>query len=116
MRKQGSRHSRCSMVGQSAGHSRFVVNHVVNMRLAEIRDTVRETLVTKRQKIKQWYEQNATKREFRPGDEVLLLLPSDSSKVVAQWKGPYRVIRKVNDVIYEVSVGVPHTLAHNQHL
>ncbi|XP_060075036.1 uncharacterized protein LOC132554744 [Ylistrum balloti] len=86
---------------------RTVVDHVVNMRerLSEIRDTVRETLVIKRQKIKQWYDQNATNREFRPGDEVLLLLPSDSSKMVAQWKGPYRVIRKVTDVNYEISVG-----------
>ncbi|XP_069110221.1 uncharacterized protein [Argopecten irradians] len=73
-----------------------VVDHVVKMRerLAEIRETVQETLVIKRQKIKQWYDQNATQREFRPGDEVLLLLPSDTSKMVAQWKGPYRVIRQ----------------------
>ncbi|XP_021377960.1 uncharacterized abhydrolase domain-containing protein DDB_G0269086-like, partial [Mizuhopecten yessoensis] len=78
-----------AMAGE-AEIQRNIVDHVVNMRerLAEIRDTARETLVIKRQKIKQWYDQNATQRELRPGDEVLLLLPSDSSKMVAQWKGP----------------------------
>ncbi|PJE77626.1 hypothetical protein CI610_03449 [invertebrate metagenome] len=84
-----------------------VIDHIVQMRerLASIRETVLENLTIKRQKTKQWYDRNATVRELRPGDEVLLLLPSDSSKMVAQWKGPYRVVRKVNDVNYEVNVG-----------
>ncbi|XP_033741736.1 uncharacterized protein LOC117328321 [Pecten maximus] len=84
-----------------------VIDHIVQMRerLASIRETVLENLTIKRQKTKQWYDSNATARELRPGDEVLLLIPSDSSKMVAQWKGPYRVVRKVNDVNYEVNVG-----------
>ncbi|XP_021357117.1 uncharacterized protein LOC110452766 [Mizuhopecten yessoensis] len=82
------------------------IDHIVQIRerLKMITDTVRENLSIKRQKIKQWYDRNATTRERRPGDEVLLLLPSDSSKMVAQWKGQYRVIRKVNGVNYEVNV------------
>ena len=95
-----------AMTGEEES-KKSVIDHVVQMRerLAMVRETVQENLTIKRQKIKEWYDRNATTRELQAGDEVLLLLPSDTSKMVAQWKGPYRVIRKVNDVNYEVNVG-----------
>ncbi len=48
---------------------------------------------------KQWYDKNA---EFQPGDKVLLLLPSSTSKLLAQWQGPYQVIKKVGRVNYHI--------------
>ena len=39
---------------------------------------------------------------FQAGDEVLVLLPSETSKMTAQWKGSYCVIQKVNYVKYNV--------------
>jgi len=48
-----------------------------------ITDTVRENLVNKRNKIKQWNDKQSTKCDLRPGDEELVLFPSDSSKMVA---------------------------------
>jgi hypothetical protein len=44
-------------------------------------------------------------RSYSVGDKVLILLPSDSSKLKALWKGPFTIIRKLNDVDYEIRVG-----------
>jgi hypothetical protein len=43
-------------------------------------------------------------RKFSAGDEVLVLLPSDTHKMLAQWKGPFRVVEPVNDVNYRINV------------
>ena len=34
--------------------------------------------------------------------EVLVLLPTTSNKLLAQWQGPYRVLQKVGEVDYKV--------------
>lgn len=39
------------------------------------------------------YNKRAHLREFQPGDQVLLLLPSLESKLLAHWQGAYEVIR-----------------------
>jgi hypothetical protein len=44
-------------------------------------------------------------RSYSVGDKVLILLPSDSSKLKSLWKGPFTIIRKLNDVDYEIRVG-----------
>ena len=49
---------------------------------------------------KQWYDQNTHQRKFQAGDQVLVLLPSLISKLLAQWQDPYEVIRQVNKVNY----------------
>ena len=35
---------------------------------------------------------------FNPGDEVLVLLPSDTSKLLVTWKGPYKVLERCGKV------------------
>ena len=40
-----------------------------------------------------------------PGDRVLVLLPTSTSKLLAQWYGPYQVLRRVGKVNYEVEMG-----------
>ena len=84
-----------------------VVDHVVKIRdrLADVTDVVQRNLSDRKPKIKEWYDKNARHREFRPGEEVLILLPSDASKMKAQWKGPYRIVERVGDVNYKVNVG-----------
>jgi hypothetical protein len=37
--------------------------------------------------------------------EVLVLLPTESSKMTATWKGPFRIVRKLSDVNNQVNVG-----------
>ena len=41
---------------------------------------------------------------LQPGDKVLLLLPSSTKKFVAQWQGPYTVIRHIGKVNYEIEM------------
>ena len=57
-----------------------------------------------RQKV--WYDKDSREREFQPNDMVLLLLPTATSKLLAQWQGPFRVVKKVGCVNYEIEM--PH--------
>ena len=79
--------------------------------LSEMRDIVGEHLTDKQSKMKASYDRNTRKRNFSPGDEVLVLLPTESSKMTATWKGPFRVVRKLSDVNYQVNVGARRDLA-----
>jgi hypothetical protein len=90
----------------SVSGSQNVVSHVLKMRerLASMTDLVSENMKESQRKQKQWYDEKSTKREFIPGDEVLLLLPSSSNALEAKWRGPYQVIRKVGSVDYEIEM------------
>ncbi|XP_062569214.1 uncharacterized protein LOC134231291 [Saccostrea cucullata] len=94
------------MAGEE-GIQMSVVEHVAGMRqkLRDITSQVKDNLLKRKTLIKRWYDKSATERRFYPGDEVLVLLPSDTSRMVAQWKGPFRVTERVNDVNYKVNVG-----------
>lgn len=48
------------------------------------------------------YNQGAQTRTLEPGDQILVLLPSAESKLLAPWQGPYEVIRQVGLVNFEV--------------
>ena len=43
-------------------------------------------------KQKAYYDRRARSRKFDVGDKVLLLLPTDSNKLLLQSKGPYEVV------------------------
>lgn len=51
---------------------------------------------------KLWYDKNARTREFHAGYPVLVLLPTASSKLLAQWQGPYQVVKRMGKVSYLV--------------
>ena len=40
---------------------------------------------------KAWYDQSACIRTLNKGDTVLVLFPTSSNMLVAQWQGPYKV-------------------------
>ena len=83
-----------------------VVSYVlmIQERLKKLRDIVRENLENAQATQKQWYDRNARHREFKPGDQVLILLPTSNNKLLAEWRGPYPIMRKVSDVNYEVKL------------
>ena len=82
--------------------SESVVSHILTVRkkLEEMRKLARFNLEKAQEKQKAWYDQNARDREFAPNDQVLLLLPSSTSKLTAAWQGPYRVVKKIGKVNY----------------
>ena len=43
-----------------------------------------------------------TCRELKPEEEVLVLLPISSNKLLAHWQGPYHVLHRLGKVNYEV--------------
>ncbi|KAI7812514.1 hypothetical protein IRJ41_003201 [Triplophysa rosa] len=42
-------------------------------------------------------------RCFEPGQKVLVILPSQDSKLLAKWQGPYEVKKKLGPTTYEIS-------------
>ena len=67
-------------------------------------EIVSANLKEAQQRQKTWYDQTARERELEPGEEVLVLLPTSSNKLLAQWQGPYCVIRKVGKINYEIDM------------
>ena len=90
----------------SSKSSESVVSYVLTMRekLDRMTELVQENLAKAQKKQKEWYDQNARAREFQTGDLVLVLLPTSSSKLLAQWQGPYQIKRKLGKVNYEVDM------------
>ena len=63
-------------------------------------------MLKSRKKNKALYDKRAKRREFQDGDKVLLLLPTDTNKLLMQWKGPYEIMSrcgKGNDYRIEVN-------------
>ena len=68
-----------------------VVSYVLAMqeRLEKMTEHVKENLGKAQTQQKKWYDKQAQMRTFKSGDQVLLLLPIPTSKLMAQWQGPY---------------------------
>ena len=83
-----------------------VVSYVIAMRkkLSKMRKLVQQNPKQSQAEQKAWYDRNARSREFEPGMEVLVLFPTSTSKLLARWQGPYKIVRKVGHVNYEVDM------------
>ena len=83
-----------------------VVSYVLTIqeRLSKLRELVTENLEDARKTQKCWYDQNARTREFYSGDQVLVLLPTSTNKLLAEWSGPYPILRQISPVNYEVEM------------
>jgi len=79
-----------------------VLSHIllVRERLQEISDLVSQHVKEAQKCQKLWYDQNARETVLESGEEVLVLLPTTSSKLLAQWQGSYTVVHKVDEVNY----------------
>ena len=62
----------------------------------------RENLLEVQERQQRLYNRGTKLRQFSPGDKVLVLLPTSSTKLLAKWQGPFVVTRRVGDVDYEV--------------
>ncbi|XP_078666715.1 uncharacterized protein LOC144908750 [Branchiostoma floridae x Branchiostoma belcheri] len=84
--------------------SESVISHVLKVRerMAAMTEVVRDNLRAAQTTQKLWYDKRSRAREFRPGDQVLVLLPSSKVKLEAEWQGPYTVARRVGPVDYEL--------------
>lgn len=83
-----------------------VLSHVLMMRekLAQMSELVQKNMKKAQQKQKTWYDCNSRERDFQPADEVLVLLPTTTNKLLAQWQGPYRVLCWIGKVDYVIDM------------
>ena len=72
--------------------------------VSKMSELARENLKKAQTVQKRWYDRNARERTFQAGDQVLVLLPSTTNKLLAQWQGPYPVTRQITPVTYEVDM------------
>ena len=51
---------------------------------------------------KVWYDRNVRQQTFEGGGQVLVLLPAQKDKLLAEWQGPYTIHKRITDVTYEI--------------
>ena len=49
-----------------------------------------------------YYDRNVNAREYKSGDKVLVLLPLRGNRLQTKYHGPYKVLKKVNNLDYIV--------------
>uniref|UniRef100_A0AAQ4NNT0 Integrase catalytic domain-containing protein n=1 Tax=Gasterosteus aculeatus aculeatus TaxID=481459 RepID=A0AAQ4NNT0_GASAC len=73
------------------------IRYVLDLRakLHTLGELSRENLLQAQERQQRLYNRGAKLRQFTPGEKVLVLLPSSSSKLLAKWQGPFVVTRQV---------------------
>ena len=86
--------------------SESIISYVLLMRerLSKMTDLMQTTLGKASERQKLWYDYTARFRKFTPDNKVLVLLPTSTKKLLAQWQGPYPIVSKVRKVNYEVDI------------
>ncbi|GFS27674.1 zinc finger protein [Elysia marginata] len=81
--------------------------YVLNLRerLDDTLKIAREELEKAQGRQKHYYDRTAKCRKFSVGEKVLVLLPTDSNKLLMQWKGPFEVVATVGVNDYRINMG-----------
>ena len=89
---------------QQPSPHRSVIEYVDQMqeRMGKIWPLMQEHMQQAQRAQARVYNRTAQVREFRPGELVLVLIPTAECKFLAKWHGPYEVVEKVSDVNYKV--------------
>ncbi|GFO28529.1 gypsy retrotransposon integrase-like protein 1 [Plakobranchus ocellatus] len=54
---------------------------------------------------KHYYDRTAKRRKFSVGEKVLVLLPSDSNKLLMQWEQPFEIVATLGIKDYRINMG-----------
>nr|XP_061779417.1 uncharacterized protein LOC133570739 [Nerophis lumbriciformis] len=84
--------------------SKNEIQYVMDMRAKyhTVGHLSRENLLRAQERQQRTYNRGTRLRKFSPGEKVLVLLPTSSSKLLERWQGPIEVTQQVGDVDYEV--------------
>ncbi|XP_077549467.1 uncharacterized protein LOC144162699 [Haemaphysalis longicornis] len=75
---------------------------IVNALLAQ--QLAGTAMSTAQKKSKPYYDKGARIRQFEVGDQVMILRPSQRHKLEVQWEGPAKILQKLSETNYVVSV------------
>ncbi len=86
--------------------SESVVSHILHIRerMEKMSEIVQENVSRARERQKRWYDKNAHTWRLKRGDHVLVLLPTPTNKLMAQWQGPYSIVQPTGSVNYKVDM------------
>lgn len=73
-------------------------------RLESTCEVARQHLVSASKKRAKHYNKSAKDRNMKVGDRVLILLPTENSKLLLQWKGLYTIVEKLGKVNYRIDM------------
>ena len=59
-----------------------------------------------------YYNRKIRTRSMKVGDKVLVLLPTDTKKLLMQWKGPFPITEKLGTVDYRIDMHGIHKTFH----
>lgn len=82
------------------------MSHILDIRekMELMINIVEENLKETQQNQQRWYDRTARDRNLEVNEEVLVLLPTSTNKLLVQWQGPYKVLRKVGKTNYEILI------------
>lgn len=73
-------------------------------RLRKMTDIARSNESKEKCRQKKYFDRKSKNRELKVHDKVLLLLPTSTNKLLAEWKGPYEIIDQVSPVDFKVKL------------
>ncbi|GFO29000.1 gypsy retrotransposon integrase-like protein 1 [Plakobranchus ocellatus] len=81
--------------------------YVLNLRerLDDTLKIAREELEKAQGRQKHYYDRTAKHKKFSVGEKMLVLLPTDSNKLLMQWKGPFEIVATVGINDYRINMG-----------
>ena len=77
----------------------------LNGKLEMVHNIARENITHAQERMKRLYDKTAKQRELLPGEKALILMPTSNNKLMATWKGPYTVLRGLQNNNYELDLG-----------
>lgn len=91
--------------GQGSNGPVNIVTYVVQMRerLEKMSELAQAHMAEAQRYQKRWYDRSARQRTFDQGQKVLVLLPSEESKLLAKWQGPFEIQEKLGPTTYKIA-------------
>jgi len=87
--------------------------------VVDLRNRIEETCALARENLSQAadcyekaFNRKTVSRSFKPGSQVLLLLPVKHNKLELSWKGPFTVVEKVGFADYKIQMGIKTKIYH----
>ena len=89
------------------GETKSTYQYIIDLqeRLETTCQLAKEEMQRSKDKYHVQYNKKARPRSYQEGDEVLLLLHTDSNKLLMHWKGPFKIVKKCNKMNYQIDLG-----------